>query len=240
MPLTMPEELLLLMLDDRSGRLNEMAGPASGYAVAGAILSELALRGRIDTDTRRLYVADATPTGDALLDPVLARIAADPGPSALGDAGPAALADAGPVAEEAGPAHDSRWWIETLGREADAFRDAIFARLVALGILREEQGRFLWIFPERRYPMVSDKEEREVKARLTGVIFDDDIPEPHDALLIGLCRAAGLLPLILSEDTLEAAEPRIEQVANLEELSRSLGNAVRDIFVEMARYTPIM
>lgn len=224
MPLTMPEELLLLMLDDRSGRLNEMAGPASGYAMGGAILAELALHSRIDTDTTRLYVTDPTPTGDPLLDPVLVRIEAD----------------TGPFAREPGRAHDSRWWIETLGREADSFRDTVFARLVARGILRQEQGRFLWIFPERRYPMVSDKEEREVKARLTGVIFNDDIPEPRDSLLIGLCRAAGLLPLILAADSLEAAEPRIEQVANLEELSRSLGNAVRDIFMEMARYTPMI
>lgn len=224
MPLTMPEELILLMLDDRSGRLNEMAGPASGYAIAGAILAELAMRNRIDTDTQRLFVTDATPTGDSLLDPVLARIAADPGPA---------------PGEEDMP-HGSRWWIETLGREADSFRDQIFARLVQRGILREEMGRFLWIFPERRYPVISDKEEREVKARLTGVIFNDDIPEPRDSLLIGLCRAAGLLPLILAEDALESAEPRIEQVTNLEELNRSLGNAVRDIFVEMARYTPLM
>ncbi|MBP0493181.1 GOLPH3/VPS74 family protein [Pararoseomonas indoligenes] len=224
MPLTMPEELILLMLDDRSGRLHEMAGPASGYAVAGAILAELALRNRIDTDPQRLFVADPTPTGDSLLDPVLSRIAAD----------------AGPGAEEADMPHNSRYWIETLGREAETYRDQIFARLVAHGILRQEQGRFLWIFPERRYPMISDKEEREVKARLTGVIFNDDIPEPRDSLLIGLCRAAGLLPLILSEESLEQAEPRIQQVANMEELSRSLGNAVRDIFIEMARYTPIM
>ncbi|MBP0445644.1 GPP34 family phosphoprotein [Roseomonas sp. SSH11] len=224
MPLTMPEELILLMLDDRSGRLNEMAGPASGYAIAGAILAELALHNRIDTDPQRLYVTDPSPTGDPLLDRVLARIAADPGP--------------GP--DEGDFPHGSRWWIETLGRESDSFREQIFARLVQRGILREEMGRFLWIFPERRYPVISDKEEREVKARLTGVIFDDDIPEPRDSLLIGLCRAAGLLPLILAEETLEAAEPRIAQVANLEELSRSLGNAVRDIFVEMARYTPLM
>jgi len=223
MPLTMPEELILLMLDDRSGRLNEMAGPASGYAIGGAVLAELAVRGRIDTEPKRLFVTDPTPTGDPLLDPVLAWIAADPGPSPEDDI-----------------PHDSRWWIETLGREADPIRDAIFARLVAHGILREETGRFLWIFPERRYPVISDREEREVKARLTGVIFDDEVPEPRDALLIGLCRAAGLLPLILAEDTLEAAEPRIAQVADMEELSRSLGNAVRDIFVEMARYTPLM
>ncbi|MBB5693395.1 GOLPH3/VPS74 family protein [Muricoccus pecuniae] len=224
MPLTMPEELVLLMLDDSTGRLNDTAGPASGYAMAGAVLAELALRGRIATGPDRLSVTDPSPTGDALLDPVLARIAGDPGPSA----------------EEADIPHGSRWWIETLATEGDAFREAVLARLVGHGILREEEGRFLWVFPERRYPAISGREEREVKARLMAVIFEEEAPEPRDALLIGLCRAAGLLPLILAPGTLEAAEPRIEAVANTEELSRSLGDAVRDIFVEMARYTPIM
>jgi len=222
MPLTMPEELTLLMLDDSSGRLNEVAGPASGYALAGSVLAELLLQGRVDTDGERLVVKDATPTGDALLDPVLARVAADP------------------ELDAPDHPHGSRWWIETLGREADGFREAVFARLVSRGVLREEEGRFLWIFPERRYPAVSDKEEREVKARLTGVIFDDQAPETRDALLIGLCRAAGLLPLVLAPEALDKAEPRIAQVAEVEALSRTLGNAVRDIFVEMARYTPIM
>lgn len=227
MPLTLPEELLLLMLDDRTGRLNEGAGPASNYAIAAALLAELALQGRVDSDPQRMFVADPTPTGDALLDDVLARMRAEPLESA-------------PGGEPEAQPHTSRWWIEVLGRDADSYRDQLFSRLVQRGILREEQGRFLWIFPERRYPVVSDKEEREVKARLMGVIFQDEIPEPRDALLIGLVRAAGLLPLLLAPDALDAAQPRIDAVANLEELSRSLGNAVRDIFVEMARYTPMM
>ena len=227
MPLTLPEELLLLMLDDRTGRLNEGAGPASNYAIAAAILAELALQGRVDSDPQRMFVADSAPTGDALLDGVLRRMRAEP----------AATPSRG---EPDAQPHTSRWWIETLGRDAEAYRDQFFARLVQRGILREEQGRFLWIFPERRYPVISDKEEREVKARLMGVIFQDEIPEPRDALLIGLVRAAGLLPLLLAPDALDAAQPRIDAVANLEELSRSLGKAVRDIFVEMARYTPMM
>ncbi len=227
MPLTLPEELLLLMLDDRTGRLNEGAGPTSNFAIAAAILSELALQGRVDTDPQRLFVTDATPTGDALLDGSLARIAAEP-PSPPRRGG----ADDEPT--------DSRRWIEVLARDADAHRDAILARLVSRGILRQEEGRFLWIFPERRYPVISDKEEQEVKARLMDVIFRDAIPEPRDSLLLGIVRAAGLLPLILAPDALDAAAPRIEAVANLEEINRSLGTAVRDIFVEMARYTPMM
>ncbi len=216
MPLTMPEELVLLMLDDASGRLHDRAAPVGDFALAGAILAELAVDGRIDTDERRLFVVNPAPTGDALLDGALAQIA------------------------EAGRTEESRWWIETLSAQAEAFREAIFARLVGRGILRVEDGRFLWLFSERRYPVISDKAEREVKARLLGVIFDDEIPDPRDALLIGLCRAAGIFALILSPEELDRAQPRIDQIADLEELSRALSAAVRDIYMEIARWSPLM
>ncbi|MBE9606535.1 GPP34 family phosphoprotein [Acetobacteraceae bacterium H6797] len=216
MPLTMPEELLLLMLDDQTGRLMERAAPAGDYALVGAILAELALANRIDTDTSRLFVPDRTPTGDALFDRVLETIVSSP------------------------RQEDSRYWIETLARDVESYRDELFDRLVARGILRKEEGRFLWIFPERRYPVISDKEEREVKARIMDVIFKDEIPEPRDCLLIGLCRAAGLFALLLSPEELDKAQTRIDQVADLEELNRSLSQAVRDIFIEIARFAPMM
>jgi Golgi phosphoprotein 3 len=212
----MPEELLLLMLDDRTGRLHDSVGPGGDFALAGAVLAELSLAGRIDSDLRRLWVADATPTGDALLDGALARIAADAAP------------------------RDSRHWIALLGADAEDLREVLFQRLVAKGVLRREQGRFLWVFPERRYPAVSGREEREVKARLLGVLFDDDIPEPRDALLIGLCRAASLFGTILAPAELERLQPRIAQVADLEELNRSLAEAVRVVFAQIARHAPMV
>lgn len=216
MALTMPEEILLLMLDDESGRLQERAAPSGDYAIAGAILAELALAGRIDTDPNRLYIVNPQPTGDALQDRVLAQIAA---------------------AKESG---DSRHWIETLAADADEYRDILFERLVAKGILRRVEGRFLWVFPERRYPVIDDKEEREVKARIMGVLFNDEIPDPRDSLLIGLARAAGLFSLILSPQELDRVAPRIDAVADLEELNRSLSEAIRDIYAQIARYAPMI
>lgn len=216
MKLSMPEELLLLMLDDETGRLQERAAPSGDYAIAGAVLAELALANRIDTDTTKLWVTDPTPTGDELQDRVLAQLAATK------------------------EARDSRHWIETLGADADDYRDVLFTRLVAKGVLRRVEGRFLWVFPERRYPMVSGKEEREVKARILGVLFNDEIPEPRDALLIGLCRAAGLFSLILASHQLDQVQGRIDQVADLEELNRSLSDAIREIYAQIARYAPMV
>jgi len=216
MPLTMPEEILLLMLDDKSGRLQERAAPSGDYAVAGAVIAELALHGRIDTDPKRLYVVDPSPTGDALQDRALAQIVA------------------------AAEISDSRFWIETLAADADAYREELFERLVQKGVLKRVEGRFLWVFPERRYPQISDKEEREVKARIMGVLFKDEIPDPRDSLLIGLCRAAGLFPLLLSGQELDRVQTRIDQVADLEELNRSLADAIREIYAQIARFAPMV
>lgn len=216
MPLTMPEEILLLMLDDETGRLIDRAAPSGDYALTGAILAELVLEERITAEPGRIVVRDATPTGDAVLDEVLARIAAEP------------------------ETQGGRWWIEALARDAERHRDHYFNRLVERGILKAEEGRFLWIFPERRYPLISDKEEREVKARLMSVIFEDGVPEPRDSLLIGLTRAAGLFPMLLAPAELERAQPRIDAVTDMESLNRSLSAAVRDIFTEVARYAPMM
>ncbi|MFC7551509.1 GPP34 family phosphoprotein [Pseudoroseomonas wenyumeiae] len=216
MSLTMPEELLLLMLDDESGRLIDRATPAGDYALIGAMLAELALEERIDTDPPRLRVKSAAPTGDAVLDGVLARIAAEREP------------------------RDSRWWVETLAGDVETYRNAYFERLVQRGILKSEEGRFLWFFSERRYPVISDKEEREVKARLMSIIFEDGPPSARDSLLIGLTRAAGLFPLLLAPGELERAQPRIEAVSRHEALNKTISDAVRDIFIEVARYAPVM
>ncbi|MGG5887024.1 GOLPH3/VPS74 family protein [Falsiroseomonas sp. HC035] len=217
MVLTMPEEILLLLLDDETGKPVGLPGPAGDLALAGAILMELALAGRIDTDLDRLLVVQQRPTGDALLDGVLARLATG---------APASLS----------PERTSRWWIQDLAKSGPEFRTAILDRLVAAGVLRRIEDRFLWVFPERRYPKAEGRAETaEVRRRLRGVLLEDEIPDPRDALLIGLARAAGLVPLVLDEAEAAQAAARVDQVAGLEELSRSLSAATRDVYATLLR-----
>ena len=73
-----------------------------------------------------------------------------------------------------------------------------------------------------------------------GVLFKDEIPDPRDSLLIGLCRAAGLFPLLLSGQELDRVQARIDQVADLEELNRSLADAIREIYAQIARFAPMV
>ena len=69
------EEIMLLLLDDGGGEFTDLPALSVEYALAGAVLMDLALENRIDTDLERLFVIDPTPLEDDLLDPTLACIA---------------------------------------------------------------------------------------------------------------------------------------------------------------------
>jgi len=109
---------------------------------------------------------------------------------------------------------------------------------VAKGVLRLEEGRFLWVFADRRYPKgpLGEAEVREVRARLRAALLNDEIPDPQDALLVGLARSAGLIPLILSPEEQELAGRRVDQVADLEELGRTLSSVTREVFAVMLAF----
>ena len=75
-PLSLAEEIVLLSLDDETGRPVGRGGMAPDLALAGALLMDLALAGRLDTDRDRVMVVNAAPTGDAVRDAALAAVAA--------------------------------------------------------------------------------------------------------------------------------------------------------------------
>ncbi len=215
MQLTIPEEIMLLLLDDRTGRPVGLPPPAADFAVAGAMLMELSLTGRIDTDLAQLTVTSTESTGDGVLDQALSIIAASR------------------------TMQDSRFWIGELSARGEAFRETLLARLVNHGVLRAEDDRFLWVFPDRRYPKAAEgaAEVREVRARLRDIILSDDIPDARDSLLIGLCRATGLVPLLLTPPELEETVARVDQIADLEELNRALAEVIRQLQASMVAFT---
>ena len=89
--LSFAEEIMLLLLDDQSGRFEHTAGGTTRYALSGAVLMDLALLNRIDTDLNELILLDGTPLQDPMFDPTLAAI------------------------QHAGQRHDARYWVERIG-----------------------------------------------------------------------------------------------------------------------------
>ena len=121
------EEITLLQLHDDDGRFARVPSWSLNYALAGGVLMDLAMENRIDTDLEDLILVDATPTGDSLLDPTLADIAA-------------------------GEKHDARFWVEQTAERAEAIQEEALSRLIALGILERQEDRFPLGLPVQTLP----------------------------------------------------------------------------------------
>lgn len=200
--LSFVEEILLLLHDDASGDFVALPQSVFSIVIGGAALMELAIDNRIDTDLERMTIVDRTPTGDDILDDVLARLVQS---DRAGDGGldiTEALYDA--------------------ANEADGYRAHALKRLIAHGILKEENGRHLWVFRTRRYPVIDDTEQQEVKARLRQLLLSDDIPDPRDIVLICLIDACSLMRFVLSADEIDATLGRVEQLRKMDLIGQAV------------------
>lgn len=211
MKLRFAEEIMLLLLDDENGRFARVPDWSLKYALSGGVLMDLALEDRIDTDLEELSLVDSTPTGDGILDPTLADIAG------------------------ADQRRSADFWVERIAERADDIQKAALDRLIARGIIEVEEGRFLWVFRSRRYPVVDGQAEREVKLRIMEVLFSDMIPDPRDVVIICLADACGIFPELLSKRETQLVQPRIRLVRKMDLIGRAVTSAIRKIEVALAR-----
>lgn len=207
--LTLAEELLLLALDDERGSLLPVPPFSMEVASAAALVMDLTLLGRIDTDAEALMVLSTAPTGNALLDEVLAQISAD------------------------GMTRSTADWLNRLATGTET-RDRIIGALVARGVLQSVEKRLLWVFKTRVYPPTSGLEEREVKSRVMALLYNEEIPDPRDSLLVGLLRSTKLLDELLSRSERHRLAARIDQIADFEELNRSMSRTIDELQVLLA------
>ncbi len=210
------EELMLLILDDENGKFARVPDRLMRYALAGGVLMDLALENRIDTDLKNLILVDSTPVGDSLLDPTLADIA------------------------QATDTKDARFWVERTALRADTIREEALNRLIEQGILKREEDRFMWVFQARRYPVIDNTAEREVKLRIMEVLFSDQIPDPRDVVIIGLAHACDIFKEILSPRELARVADRIDQVRKLDLIGQAMSQAITDIELSLALAVQMM
>ena len=204
------EEIILLLLDEERGELAPNLPPHSlNIVLAGAVLMDLALEGRIDTDLEQLILADSTPLADDLLDPTLAAIAGE------------------------SQVRDARFWLAHEAKRGDDISDKALARLIQRGILESESEGFFsfsrLVSRARRYPMLEGKTVEDVRLRVMRVLFSDDIPDPRDIVIICLVDACGVFKNILSHSELSEVQDRIELIRKMDLIGQSITETIREI-----------
>lgn len=186
------EDLLLLAFDDTEGK------PVSGVenldaAVAGALLLELTLLGRVDITGEgdegkagRIVVRDTSAVGEAELDGALTRLTDEEG-SKPKDA-VSRLAKGGPV-------------------------DRLLSGLADRGVLHRESRKVLKLFPVTRWPAADSSHEERLRAELHRVLVDGDEPDDRTAAVIALLVATKSVKHAFPTDDPERTRKRAEQVA---------------------------
>jgi hypothetical protein len=209
------EELLLLSLDEESGR-SRLGRDRLEPALAGALLAELALLERIGVTApgsgwsawkpRRVTVTDLTPTDDVELDRTLEAVAA---------------AEGRPV-KDLVSAGSSR-------RLSKGLRDRLLERLVTAGVLDERAGRILGFIPRTTWPTRDRSAEDEVRRRLHAALVAGLTPTERTVALVGLLQVTGALTRVLEVEDRKALKARATALTAGDWVARAVKQAIDEV-----------
>jgi len=201
MEVTLAERLLLLMLDDESGR--NTAGSTVGAGLAGALLLDLVACGALTDDRGDLVAVPAASAVDPLLAEPLAVISASERP------------------------RNARAWVSRLPRALRPLDRRVARRLVDRGLLREEHRRLLGLVPVTRFPQQDPLVESQLRERLGGVLLGETTPAGDDGLLIALLGPFDLVKGLVPKDRRREARRRAKELGEPGAAGRAVEEAVQ-------------
>ncbi len=185
------EDLLLLLLDDESGKLTSTTYLDTG--IGGALLVELAMSGCVDVvkgsglwARAKVLPTNAPPPADAVLAEALQLIRSK-----------------------------ERTAQDLVARLGKKRRDGLLERLRVRGILEEREERVLGLIPRRRWPTIDNTHESAVRRELGDVLVRGVRPEERTAALIAVLSALDLAHKVIDREGLPARElkKRAKEVA---------------------------
>lgn len=189
-PLFLYEEIMLLALRDEQGTI------ATGFpeqVVAGAILAELLLEGRIaveDTRKKLVDILDSKPTGDPIIDECLEKMSTAKRRATL------------------------QTWVSRLAGTKN-LRHKAAQQLCDRRILRADEDKVLFVFKRRIYPEINPVPEKKIIDRLRNAIYNDHAKlDPRTVVLISLANGSDMLRQTFGRKEIKARKKRIEQIEN--------------------------
>lgn len=163
------DDLMLLLLDD-DGASIQAAGTLY-YTLGGAVLTELALLGRVEVDNSGVLNGPrVTPSGEGPLPDPLLQTAYDTIAAKTQRVQPLLVA---------------------IGADLGS---VVLDRLLDRGLLRREKTRMLGLFRSTTWPATDEPYEGQLRARIRRVLEDGATPDPRTAATIGLLYASGAMP----------------------------------------------
>jgi hypothetical protein len=187
--LTLPEELLLLSLDDH-GHSHDVSPANLDCGLLAAAVYELELRGRVALEDGRMRVVDASFIGDPELDETIKLLENRPSDETLESL----------LTSQYGKLK----WV----------RDLVLEGLVSRGELRHEDGTLLWLVPQKRYAVEHGAEELSLLERLMRALILGEAPGRRTAALLTLTSSCFASDNHLRERMFNEVRDRMYEIVN--------------------------
>lgn len=198
------EEILLIALRDEKGTLESAAAMSHTYAMAGAMMAELLLAGRISVEEGKkklVNVLGREPIGDPLIDECLKMMAGAKRRRKLND------------------------WVGKFA-QMSKLRHRAAEGLCERGVLKASEDKVLFIFTRKLYPTRDAGPEQRMLARLRDAIFADRTKlDPRTTVLLALASGADLLKIPFDKKALKQRKARIEKIVS----GDMIGQAAKEV-----------
>ena len=205
--LSISEELLLLSMDDEKGKLVSPTMDGLAYTLAGAVLFELMLLGKIEIENDKVIAWPSQETGDPVSDMAIARFT------------------------KKNAVKKVIYWIGQLGKDSKKVKKILIEKMVQLGALRVEEREFLWTFKYNRYPTDDSRIEDRIRLRVYESLFGDREMDTRDYILLTLIGTAKLEKEVFPEDKVKEAKRLIGRLKEDDAIGSAISSAIKEMEV---------
>jgi hypothetical protein len=212
------EDLLLLLLDEHSGR-PLVDSTRVTHSLAGALVLELATMGLLVPEYpaarqgRSKITAVGTPPADPLLDLAWRAFADKPRRAA-----------------------------SVLQKLDSKVKDPLLERIADKGWVRPERTKVLGMFPRTSWPEVDGRHEAELRNNLGIVLLQGGNPDPRTGALVSLLLAAQALPKLFPDADKRQLRARAKKLSAGEWAGAAVKQAISEVqsAVMVAVMTPVI
>jgi hypothetical protein len=208
--LTLPEELLLLAIQDEKGSLVTSSSFAINYGIAGAILLELAFEDYIEYKEKRIVVRKRAYKENSVFNEALKHI------------------------KELPKEKNARYWISRLTAKIKKLRKRILDQLVDKKILYKNERKVLWIFTSTTYPIKDSTPKSEIKTKIREAILHGKKHDDRTIALIALVNACGFINQIFTKGERKLAKIKIEEIMKKNVIAKAVIDTVTAMRVIIA------
>ncbi len=202
--LTLAEQLLLLALDERTGRSSISPWLGIEAGLAGALLLDLARREVLREDAAGHLEVVAEPGGQH---PLLGVVAA--------------------AIRAADTRRGAATWVVRLQVELEPIKQCVGRSLVDRGVLTEARRRVLGAISGARFPAVDPVPERALREGLRATLLGEREPTEDEALLLPLLDSYNMPKVLVPRDGRKIARKRMMEIARQGTESDAVSRSVR-------------